>query len=217
MPFTEHEIDLRNKPEWYLTDVNPAGLGMLCAFNKPECDSYRCPSVPAITYGGPEVPADHPSSESIKLRESFLIIEWIADEFPQSNLLPKAALERYKARLVIDVVTSKMVPALNAFVFRDGTSEALLKGVELVQKELVPNVKYAISDEFTIADAASAPFISRLRVFLKNGLNASNEPERGKSLYDLISQDPRFSRFWNYSQALLDRSSVKEIYNEVRA
>ncbi|GJJ14900.1 hypothetical protein Clacol_009170 [Clathrus columnatus] len=198
VPFTEHDIDLRNKPQWYLSDVNPAGL------------------VPAIAYGGPNVPPDQPSSESIKLRESLLIVEWVADEFPKSNLLPESPLNRYRARLIIDVVATKLVTALNALVFRDGTSEDLIKSIELVQKELVPSAKYALSDQFTIADAASAPFISRVILFLKNDLGVSTEPGQSKGLYDLITQDAKFSRFWSYAQAILERPSVKDVINEVR-
>lgn len=101
-------------------------------------------------------------------------------------------------------------------MFRDGTPEALLKSIKLVQDGLpTDNTKYAVSDEFSIADAASAPFIFRLFVFLKNDLGVSVKEGQGKSLYDSISNDVEFSKFWKYSQALLDRPSVKDIFDEV--
>jgi len=192
--FTEYEVDLQNKPYWYFT-VNPLGL------------------VPAIAYGGPIVPPDQPSPESVKLRESGLIIEWGADEFPQANLLPGSPLERYQARLIIDTVTTKLAPALEAFVFGKGTSQNVLKSVELLQNELVPGVEYALSDQYTIADIGATPFIGRLVTLTKNDLGVCTKPGESKAVYDLITTDARFSTFWTYAQHVLARPSVTAITN----
>jgi hypothetical protein len=48
----EMDIMFTERPEWYMSSVNPTG------------------QVPVIAYGGPAVPPDQPSSESVKLRES---------------------------------------------------------------------------------------------------------------------------------------------------
>jgi len=194
--FTEHIIDLKNKPEWYLKVVNPAGL------------------VPAIAYGGPEVPPDQPSRESIKLRESAPIIEWVADAFPSAGLLPADPLLRYKSRIITDVVSSKVVGPYNGFAYRGDTPvETFIKGLETLQAELVPDVKYAIADNITIADAAVAPFLLRVELTLRHDLGVFADGE-GKKLHELVSTDPKFKRLWSYIQALKERQSVVETFPE---
>ncbi|KIJ49537.1 hypothetical protein M422DRAFT_27900 [Sphaerobolus stellatus SS14] len=191
--YHEHYIDLKNKPEWYLKDVNPAGL------------------VPAITFGGPDVPPDQPSPASTKLRESGPIIEWIADSFPKAGLLPEDPLLRYRVRIFTYVIGNKFLPAFNSFVYSDGTAENVIKGLEALQAELVPGVKYAVSDSFTIADAAVAPFLGRLDLLLSNDVGVYEEGA-GKKVHEVLSTDKRFERLWNYTQALKERPSIKSTF-----
>ncbi|KAH7909602.1 hypothetical protein BJ138DRAFT_1154831 [Hygrophoropsis aurantiaca] len=44
--------------------------------------------IPAIAYGGPDVPPETPSPDSTKLAESLVLVEFVADLFPQSGILP---------------------------------------------------------------------------------------------------------------------------------
>ncbi|KAF8478281.1 glutathione S-transferase [Gautieria morchelliformis] len=193
--FREYEIDLQNKPTWYQPKVNPAS------------------KVPAIAVGGPEVPADQPSSESIKLRESLAIIEWVADQFPQSALLPKDPLSRYRIRLFTETVSSSLVPAYTAFIFREGTGEALIKALESVQALLPEDAKYAVSNEFTNADVAAAPFLGRLELLLRTDTGVF-APGEGKKLHELLSTGSKFKKLWSYIQALKERESFKETFLE---
>lgn len=168
-----------------------------------------------MTYGGPEVPPDQPSPESFKLRESGPIIEWVADTFPSSGLLPQDPLLRYKARIFIDVLGSKLISAYHGFAFRDTPVETLIKGIEALQAELVPGTKFAINDQITIADAAAAPFLVRLELVLRNDVGLFAEGE-GKKLHELLSTDAKFKRFWSYVLALKERDSVVKTFPEVR-
>lgn len=168
--------------------------------------------MPAIAVGGPQVPPEQPSQESVKLRESYPILEWVADQFPESNLIPKDPILRYKTRIFIDTVTSKLVPAWFAFVFRDGTGESLIKGIEAVQKELDPRTKYAVSDSFTIADAASAPFIGRLVLALENDLGAKIQPGEGVKVFETLKNDEKYEGFWKYAKAIRERESFKSTF-----
>jgi len=193
--FKEYEIDLQNKPSWYQPKVNPAS------------------KVPAITYGGPEVDPEQPSPDSAKLRESLAIIEWTADQYPQSKLLPKDPLIRYKIRLFTETVSSTLTPAYFAFVFRDGPSEALIKALEAVQHLLPEDTKYAVSNDFTNADVAAAPFLGRLELTLRNDVGIF-APGEGKKVHDLLSKDEKFSKLWRYIQAIKERPSFKETFLE---
>jgi len=73
---TRYSINPRNKPEWFASRVNPAG------------------KVPALLYGSPKSDPEHPSAESAKIAESLVILEFIADLYPDSGLLPKDPVER---------------------------------------------------------------------------------------------------------------------------
>ncbi|KAF8513133.1 thioredoxin-like protein [Hysterangium stoloniferum] len=193
--FDEYEIDLKNKPDWYKPIVNPAG------------------SVPVIAYGGPDVPADQPSPQSIKLRESLPMIEWVADVFPQSKLLPKDPVLRYKIRLFTNVITSKLVSSYHAFLYRGGSADAVIQAFETVQDELNPNTKFAVSDDFTNADVGAAPFLGRVELLLRNDVGVYAQGE-GKRLHELLATDPKFHRLWSYIQAVKERDSVKSTLGE---
>ncbi|ELU43933.1 Glutaredoxin domain-containing protein [Rhizoctonia solani AG-1 IA] len=84
--YTLYEIDLANKPDWYAPKVNPASKGVS--------------TIPAIAYGGPKVDPANPSPESIKLAESLVLLEFIADLYPNSGLLSTNPVERAQARRI---------------------------------------------------------------------------------------------------------------------
>ncbi|KAF8578035.1 hypothetical protein K439DRAFT_1648910 [Ramaria rubella] len=193
--FEEYEIDLQNKPVWYQPKVNPAS------------------KVPAIAYGGPNVPADQPSPDSNKLRESLAIIEWVADQFPESALLPKDPLTRYKIRLFTETVSSTLVSAYYAFALRGESGEGLIKAFGTVQELLPPDAKYAVSNDFTNADVAAAPFLGRLELTLRNDLGVF-APGEGKKIHELLSKDTKFKKLWSYIQAVKERKSFKDTFFE---
>ncbi|KAL0579599.1 hypothetical protein V5O48_002371 [Marasmius crinis-equi] len=193
--YTRYEIDLQNKPVWFQPKVNPAS------------------KVPAIAYGGPTVPPDQPSDESVKLAESHILVEFIADLFPNSGILPSDPVERAKARFFIDTFTTKLAPAYVGFFLRGEPFEGVLKGFEALQALLPPEDKgkYAIGNQFSIADIAVAPFAARLETALPNDLGLIG-PGEGKRLWDVFQKDARFERFRRYARALFERESFKQTY-----
>jgi len=181
--FTRFEVDLKNKPEWYAPKVNHAS------------------KVPAVAYGGPKVPADDPSPESAKIAESLVLLEFIADLYPDTNLLPKDPVLRAKARFFIDTVSTKFNPPYFAFLIRGGPLENLIKGFEDIQA-LLPPTGFAIG-EWSIADAALIPFVARLFVALELDLGGYPVGEGPKALQD-IRRSPklrRFSKYWDEASA----------------
>ncbi|KAF9027246.1 hypothetical protein BDZ89DRAFT_1134344 [Hymenopellis radicata] len=145
--FTRCEIDLFNKPEWYAAKVNPAS------------------KVPAIAYGGPVVPADQPSPESTKLAESLILVEFIADLFPASPLLPSSPVERAERFSHFQQVK----PGIHGVHHGRRTERILFAGFVALQNLLVQNggKNFAVNDDFTIADAAVLPFFARLETVLQ--------------------------------------------------
>ncbi len=166
--------------------------------------------VPAIAFGGPKVSPDQPSSESQKIAESLVLVEFVADL--SNSLLPKDPLLRAKARLFIETVSSKLIPAWYASSSRGESTDNILTGIEAIQA-LLPADGYAIG-EWSIADAAVTPFLARAEVALKNDLGAFDEGT-GKKAWETLQADPKFERFRKYFTAVKTRKSFQETFHEV--
>ncbi|KAH0581702.1 hypothetical protein H2248_011389 [Termitomyces sp. 'cryptogamus'] len=190
--YTPFEIDLQNKPEWYAIKVNPAG------------------KVPALAYGGPRVPPDQPSSESTKLSESLIIVEFIADLAGPGKLLPIDLILRAKARFFIDTVANTIGSAFSAVAMRGEPTQKILAAIEKIQS-LLPVENYAVG-EFTIADIAVAPFFARCEVFLDHGIGLFEEGT-GRNVLESLRMDPKFERYRRYWQDLQARESFKKTFD----
>lgn len=55
--------------------------------------------------------------EGQNLAESLVIIEYIADRFPEANLLPKEPIKRANVRFAIEYFASKIVAGFYKFAF----------------------------------------------------------------------------------------------------
>ncbi|KAJ7867286.1 glutathione S-transferase [Mycena leptocephala] len=189
--YNRFEIDLDNKPEWYAPNVNPASK---------------------VSYGGPQVSPDLPSSESVKLAESLILVEFVADLYPESNILPKDPVLRAKVRFFIDAVSTKFLPEFMGPIARGQPFEPLFEALEQLQALLPADKMYAVGDEYTAADIAIAPFLARMEVWLKNDLGAYKEGEGKKASEHLFSGD-RFARLIKYFDALKARESFKATFD----
>ncbi|KAF9057002.1 hypothetical protein BJ165DRAFT_1334392 [Panaeolus papilionaceus] len=191
LPHKRYEIDLSNKPEWYAPKVNPAS------------------KVPAIAYGGPDVSPETPSPDSIKLAESGVLIEFIADIAPEAKLLPKDPVTRAKARFFVETVMSKWSAVY--YNVLNGTAEpSVLLGVIDVIQSLLPKDGYAIG-EWSIADAAVTPFFARAEVILSNDLG-KYPVGKGVETWTIIQNDAKYARFRQYFADLKSRDSFKETF-----
>ncbi|KIY70107.1 hypothetical protein CYLTODRAFT_442221 [Cylindrobasidium torrendii FP15055 ss-10] len=192
--FKRYEIDLSNKPEWYAPQVNPAS------------------KVPALAYGGPDVPPDEPSPESIKIPESLVLLQLIPELFPESStLIPKDPIVLAKARLFIESFSNTFIPAYIALLFRgeEGAEDKLRAALDtVIQARKLEGKKYAVSDEFTIADAAVVPFIARAELLLAEDLTKAEAPRTSKFIAE-VKADAKYKPFWDYFDLLKDRESFK--------
>lgn len=195
---TRYEINLQNKPDWYATRVNPAS------------------KVPAVVYGSPKSNPESPTPESAKIAESLVLLEFIADLYPDSGLLPKDPVERARVRFFIDAFSTKVFPHYSAFFFRGEAPDAFLKAVAEIQDLLPPNgdAQFAVGDHFTIADAAIVPFLARWELHLQNDLGKFAEGT-GPRVYEELFRSERFARLQKYYANVSGRESFKNSFDSV--
>ena len=170
--------------------------------------------VPAIAYGGPDVPPDQPSPESVKIAESLVLVEFVADLFPSSGILPADPVKRAQARFFIEGVSSKLVPAWYGVQVRNAPVEDLYAALEYLQS-LLPAESGFVVGQFSLADIAIATFLARMRITFLNDLGAYPEGE-GPKIYAEITGSGRFARLAKYQEDLFARESFKATFDEVR-
>jgi len=190
---TRYQIDLQNKPEWYAERVNPAG------------------KVPAIVYGSPKSDPEHPSPQSDKLVESLILLEFVADLYPNSGLLPKDPIQRARVRLFIHAVATKLHEAFVAFFYRGEAPDNFVAAVTEIQELLSPS-GFAVGNHFTIADAALAPFVGRWELNLRNDVGKYAEGT-GPRIHELLFRSERFARLQKFYDNITSRQSYKTSFD----
>ncbi|KAK7038182.1 serine carboxypeptidase [Favolaschia claudopus] len=198
---TRYEIEIGpNKPKWFTEKVNPAGL------------------VPAITYGGPKVSPNQPSPDSIKIGESLIISEFIADLYPACNLIPSDPVHRAKMRQFMDAVMTKYVAAYAGVLIHGKPFEELYTALEWLQN-MLPSAEntagFAVGsgEEFTLADVAVATLFARMLIWMKMDLGAFEEGE-GRKAYAYLHDSGKFVRLLKQFEAVKARESWKKTYDE---
>ncbi|KAI0781226.1 thioredoxin-like protein [Trametes elegans] len=189
--YTMYEMNTRFiKPEWYYT-INPFG------------------KVPALTFGGPNVPPDQPSAESAKLVESMVILEFLADVFPEARLLPADPIQRAKARQFVEIYRNYVFDEFRDAFFRGKPVEGVLAALEKLQDALPPKTGFA-AGAWSIADAAVAPLLAGMVLCVRAGIGAYTEENWQKLRAALESET--FARFMQYIQDIHERPSFKKTW-----
>ncbi|KAK9462298.1 thioredoxin-like protein [Lipomyces oligophaga] len=135
------EIDLKNKPEWFLRDVNPGG------------------KVPTLKYG-----------EDLII-ESAVTTEFIADLFPEAGLLPKDAFKLAQSRLMADRFMELIFPIYRKAVFASNLEviPTIFGEIDKFVPYLInPSPFFGGSDHPILAEILIVPFISRLYLLLES-------------------------------------------------
>ncbi|ORY91728.1 thioredoxin-like protein [Leucosporidium creatinivorum] len=140
------EIDLKNKPSWYTTKVNPAG------------------KVPVLQVGSDEAGA--------KIPESHVILELVSDLNP-GKLLPEDAVKRAEARYFIErfnqIVSTPFFS--NLLHGKEESTVCLLAGIKEIQGLLAKyEGPFALGQQISAADLGVAPFVGRIFAAGKAGL-----------------------------------------------
>jgi glutathione S-transferase len=172
--------------------------------------------VPAVAYGGSDVPPDQPSPESAKIAESLVLIQFFADLAPKSDLLPQDALGKARVRFFLDAVSNKIQPNLSKWANGSGSYDAFFEALDAIQDQLPPvgKGKYIFGDKFTLADIAIAPFLGRaLLIQLKDGLGKFDKEEAKRGWEHF--QGPKYERVRQYIDDIVARPSWKSTFDEV--
>jgi len=164
-------------------------------------------------YGSPKSDPEHPSAESAKITESLVLLEFVADLYPDSGLLPKDPVQRARVRFFIDAVVKATDPYV-AFMFRGEAPDNFIAAVAAIQ-ELLSSNGFAVGDQFTIADAAIAPFLGRWELLLRNDVGKYAEGT-GPRVYEILFQSERFARLQKYFANISSRPSFKNSFDSVR-
>ena len=168
--------------------------------------------VPYLIYGGKTLqPDEAPSPDAVKVPESLVILEFLADVFPNSGLLPADPALRARARLFYQAVDSKFLPAFFAFFFLKAPLDALLGALQGMQS-LLPEEGFAVG-EWSIADATFTPLLMRLNLFLTVSPFTLKEEVIKQAVEALRS--PRFARLQKYLEDNMARPSMAKTWDEV--
>jgi len=97
-------------------------------------------------------------------------------------------------------------------VMRGKGMDPLLKGFEDVQALLPAAGGFAVGSEYTIADAALAPFFGRVELLLRNDVGAFAVGE-GKKGYAQLFEGQKFSRLQQYFKDVTSRESWKTVFD----
>lgn len=165
-------------------------------------------------YGSPKSDPEHPSQESAKITESLVLLEFVADLYPESSLLPKDPVERARVRFFIDAVSNKLLAPHIAFSFRGEAPDNFIEAVAEIQELLSPS-GFAVGDHFTIADAALAPFVGRWDLLLRNDVGKYAEGA-GPRVHEVLFQNERFVRLQKYFANISSRPSFQNSFDAVR-
>jgi glutathione S-transferase len=168
-----------------------------------------------VVYGSPRSDPEHPSPESAKITESLVLLEFIADLYPDSGLLPEDPVERARVRFFIDAVSTKLFPPFAAFFYRGEAPDPFVAAVAEIQDLLPPAAQFAVGDHFTIADAALAPFLGRWELYFRNDVGEFTEGT-GPRLYEELFKSERFARLQKLYVNISSRESFKSSFDSVR-
>jgi glutathione S-transferase len=136
-----------------------------------------------------------------------VLVEFVADLFPKSGILPTDPVQRAQARFFIDQVGTKYTGPFFAYISGNGPASNYLEGVEAIQALLPADKPFALGADFTAADIAIAPFILRAEVALSLRDN--------ESVWKTL-QESKYERFLKYYQNLKAHPSVSSTWDEVR-
>jgi glutathione S-transferase len=204
-------ISSRNQSGTFKRSIRQGRYAPIRSLDKTSRDETLS-QVPVLAYGGPKTPLDDPSSETVKIAESLVLVEFVND-LSGGKLLPEDPVLRAKARLFIDTVSPKVISAFFGPCLRGDDPQIVVQAIELLQSLLPEGDGYAVGD-WSIADAAVVTLLARTELALENDYGAYDEGT-GKKAWDEVMNAPRFERFRKYYAAVKARKSFQETFARV--
>ncbi len=164
-------------------------------------------------YGGQEAtPPETPAADSVLLYESLVLLEFIADLFPDAGLLPADPVQRAKARLFMSIVGEKIASDNALWITNRDDGSSLLQTLETLQG-MLPDEGFVVG-EWSIADAAFIPSLLFINVFANSGVGYWVKLEHGDKVKAEL-ESPRFARLRKYLDEWKERPSLKAAWDQV--
>ncbi|KAK7206235.1 thioredoxin-like protein [Myxozyma melibiosi] len=141
------EIDLKNKPDWFLKEVNPGG------------------KVPTLKYGDEY------------LIESAITTEFVADLVPEAKLLPKDPFKLAQSRLLSDRFSEFLFPVYRKSIYGGDVSALndIFDAIDKFVPYLVNAKPFFDGSEVpTLAELLVAPFVSRIYLVLESDIGSKD-------------------------------------------
>lgn len=143
-----------------------------------------------------------------------ILVEFVADLYPEAGILPSDPVQRAKARFFIDAVNNKFANKYAAHVVNGAPAADLISGAEFIQSLLPTDKKYAVGDELSAADIAIIPFVLRGEIVfsLKDTENVWGTLKGEKftrlfKYFDDLKAHPAVASTW-------DEKTVREAYTK---
>ena len=146
------------------------------------------------------------------LTESMAIVEFLAEMFPSSSLLPRDPVLRAKARIFASVVDTKILDSFRGFFFMGAPASELFASFEAVQVLLPPAGGFAVG-EWSIADVAAGPYLVRMLMLLEHEIGKYPVGEGKRTLEAL--RGPRLARIMKYVEDVKAWPSFRATWDEV--
>ena len=211
--YTTYDVNILEKPDWYLQKVNPEGKVRALKFRVlPEPSHVFVPQVPSLLYGGPKCTPENPSPESTVVTESLVILEFLADVYPDARILPMDPSGRAAVRGFIAHFEEKFVKPFQDAFLRGYSTQPLLDAFAAVQVRL--SATGFACGEWSMADMAVVPFFVRVFAMLENDIGKYPEGE-GKKAFATLTGDAKFARIAKYVEDIKTHPAVKATWNEV--
>ncbi|KAF7715154.1 Uncharacterized protein PECH_007465 [Penicillium ucsense] len=204
IPYQYIEVNPYNKPESLLT-LNPRGL----------VPTLQCPT----------------ESEPRPLYESTVILEYLEEAYPdhKPQFLPQDPYERARARIWIDYVTSRIIPAFHRFLQyqpaegNDDSGAGKHAGLHQMRKEFLNHLKawttqmhsegpFFLGSEISLPDLVLAPWAVRLWVFDEFKSGGTGLPEEGQGGED----EKVWARWRKWLSAVESRESIQNTISETK-
>ena len=164
------------------------------------------------------VPVGVKGREQKPLYESGVVCEYLDEAFPEVDkygvrLLPEDAYERARARLWIDHISSKIVPAFYKLLQHtpdkayslDQAREELHTRIRVFAQEMDPQGPFFSGEQFGLVDIMLAPWAKRLWLIDHYKDGGVGIPKDGG--------DETWARWRRWFDATVERPSVKETWS----
>ena len=146
--------------------------------------------------------------------ESLIIVEFLADLYPQTGLLPQDPVQKAKARVFASLIDTVLVPAVRKPTFQGtGDFAETYKAFDMLQSLLPDGAKYAVGDEFTVADVSAAPLFGMIEVLFSNDIGRY-PPADGLKAFEVYSSS-KYDKLRGYVKRVLEQKSGKKIIDAV--